>query len=278
MLTSRAVAGALDPTALAIVGDDGISLRDALAASGLAIEEFADARHTGALAYLEAHIEQGPVLEAEGLPVGCVTAIAAQHRYSITVSGSPGHAGTTAMRLRRDALAAAAEMILAVESLARSGGEDLVATVGRIEALPGAANVVPGSVTMTVDVRAGTDDARNEAANHILARIAAIAAQRQLGLTYDLLQDLPATQCDTGLMAHLDAAIEAAGVPARRLVSGAGHDAMIMRTLCPVAMLFVRCVGGISHNPAERVDPADVEVALHVMRRFIDRLGDLGAA
>lgn len=279
MLTSRAVAGTLDADLLAIHDADGVPLESALrrfdATSELNIASFRHARRPAGstLAYLEAHIEQGPVLEAEGLAVGTVTGIAAQLRYRIEVRGTAGHAGTTSMPLRRDALAGAAEMLLAVEAIARADASDLVATVGAIEALPGAANVIPGRVHLTLDVRAGGAARRDAAAEAILDRIHTIADTRGLDFAIERVHDLPASPCDAALMDLLDAATVAAGQPARRLVSGAGHDAMVMAALCPTAMLFLRCEGGISHNPAEQVAPADAQVALAVMLGFIERLG-----
>jgi allantoate deiminase len=270
MLTSRAVAGVLPPAALDIVDGDGVALADA----GVDVTRYLAAARTpgSALAYLEAHIEQGPVLEAEGLAVGTVTGIAAQLRYQVGVTGTAGHAGTTSMPLRRDALAGAAEMVLAIERIARDDGSDLVATVGRIGASPGAANVIAGAVAFTIDVRSGDARRRDRAAEAIRAAIAAIADARTLDLTVEAIHDLPASPCDPALMELMDAALADAGQPVRRLVSGAGHDAMVMAALCPTAMLFIRCRGGISHNPAEQVDPADADVALRVMLGFIDRL------
>ncbi|MGY2736835.1 allantoate amidohydrolase [Sphingomonas sp. UYP23] len=279
MLTSRAVAGTLDGDLLAIRDADGVPLATALrlfdGKSDLDVASFHQARRPAGstLAYLEAHIEQGPVLEAEGLAVGTVTGIAAQLRYRIAVSGTAGHAGTTSMPLRRDALAGAAEMLLAVEAIARADASDLVATVGAIEALPGAANVIPGRVRFTLDVRAGDAARRDAAAEAILDRIHTIADTRGLDLAIERVHDLPASPCDTALMDLLDAATLAAGQSVRRLVSGAGHDAMVMAALCPTAILFLRCKGGISHNPAEQVAPADAQVALAVMLGFIERLG-----
>ncbi len=271
MLTSRAVAGTLDPTALDLVDGDGVALAEA----GVDVARFQSAARAPAdiLAYLEAHIEQGPVLEAEGLAVGTVTGIAAQRRYQAVVAGTAGHAGTSSMALRRDALAGAAEMMLAIEAVARDDASDLVATVGRIEALPGAPNVIPGEARFTIDIRSGDIARRNRAADAILARLAQIASVRGLGLATDLVHDLPASPCDPALMDLTDAATTAAGQPVRRLVSGAGHDAMVMAALCPTAMLFIRCKDGISHNPAEHVDPADADIALRVMLEFIERLG-----
>jgi len=279
MLTSRAVAGTLSEAALAEalpLGDaQGVSLAQALATAGLTAAEYRTAaRAPGSVfAYLEAHIEQGPVLESAGLAVGTVTGIAAQLRYRLTLTGAAGHAGTTAMPLRRDALAGAAEMVLAAERIAREDASDLVATVGRLEVRPNASNVIPGGVEFSLDVRAGSAARRDRGAGAILAACAAIAQARGLDLTVEPTNDLPAAPCDPALMARLDAACARAGQPVRRLVSGAGHDAMVMAALCPMAMLFVRCRGGVSHNPAEHVEPADAEIALAVLRNFIEELG-----
>lgn len=270
MLTSRAVAGTLDPAALALADRDGVQLADLLDLGAYP----GAARSPGeVIGYLEAHIEQGPVLESRGLAVGTVTGIAAQLRYSLAVQGMAGHAGTTAMDLRRDAVAGVAEMVLAAEHVAQAGPPDLVATVGVVEVPAGAANVIAGRCAFTLDVRAATEDVRDGAAAAILARCEAIAASRQLGLDVRKVHDLPASPCDPALMDLLDKAIAAAGQPPFRLVSGAGHDAMIMAALCPTAMLFLRCRGGISHNPAEHVEPADAEAALAAMLGFIERLG-----
>ncbi len=272
MLTSRAVAGTLDRQALEIADRAGVALAD----SGVDMASYLDAarRPEEFIAYLEAHIEQGPVLEADGLAVGTVTGIAAQLRYRIEVRGMAGHAGTTAMRLRRDALAGAAAMVLAVEQAARHDDGDAVATVGVLEAKPGAANVIPGAVTFTIDVRSGDEDRRDRVAQEILARITEIAAARELECDIERIHDLPASPCDAGLMDLMDAALEDAGQPVRRLVSGAGHDAMNLAAICPTAMLFIRCTGGISHNPAEHVTAEDTAIALAVMLRFIERLGE----
>ena len=271
MLTSRAVAGSLDADALEVADATGTRLAEA----GIDVAKFRSAaRNPGeVMAYLEAHIEQGPVLEAEGLAVGTVTGIASQLRCAVTVTGVAGHAGTTTMTLRRDALAGAAEMVVAIEAIALDAASDLVATVGRIEALPGAANVVPGEVRFTLDVRSGDPAGRDRAADAMLDRIAAIARARTLAVAIARVHDLPACPCDPVLMDVMDAAAADAGQPVRRLVSGAGHDAMVMAGLCPIAMLFIRCRDGISHHPAEHVDPADAEIALRIMLRFIERLG-----
>jgi allantoate deiminase len=146
--------------------------------------------------------------------------------------------------------------------------------VGKLNALPGAANVVPGEVRFTLDVRAGTDAQRDAAAAEILSAFAAIAGERGLGFESSLLQDLAASPCDPRLIARLEAAMCAQGLPPRALVSGAGHDAMIMAAHCPTAMLFIRCRDGVSHNPAEHVTGDDAQAALCVMLAFIEGLGD----
>lgn len=271
MLTSRAVAGTLDPAALEVRDRDGVALGDLL---DLAAYPSAARAPSEIAAYLEAHIEQGPVLEAEGLAIGTVTGIAAQLRFEIGLSGMAGHAGTTAMGLRRDAVAGMAEMVLAAEAVATAGPPDLVATVGVVEVPSGAANVIAGHSRFTLDVRAGDAGVRNRAADEVLRRFRSIAGRRDLGLSVRQVHDLPASPCDAALTDMLDAATAEAGHKPFRLVSGAGHDAMIMAALCPTAMLFLRCRGGVSHNPAEHVEPADAEVALAVMSGFIRRLGD----
>jgi allantoate deiminase len=274
MLTSRAVAGTLDPRDLDIADDQGVRLADALAGFGLDKDRFASARRApgSVLAYFEAHIEQGPLLEAEGLALGVVTAIAGQRRFAVTLTGKAGHAGTSSMTLRRDALAAAAEAVLAVERIARAGGGGLVATVGRLAVAPGAANVIPGRVDFTVEVRAGDDAVRDAAAAEILEAIAVIAAGRAAGLEVRETHGLAASPCDPVLTDRLAQAVAATGQPPRRLVSGAGHDAMVMAALAPTAMLFIRCADGVSHNPLEDVAVTDVERALAAMLSFVEGL------
>lgn len=275
MLTSRAVAGVIQPGDLDIRDPAGVPLADALKDFGLDPARFAEAGRTRGevFAYLEAHIEQGPTLEAEGLALGVVTAIAAQKRFAASFSGIAGHAGTSAMSLRRDALTAAAEAVLAVERIARDGPPDLVATVGRLGVAPGAANVVPGRVDFTIDVRAGSDVLRDAAAARILNALHRIADRRGIGLEVRETQALAASPCDPALTDQLASAVADIGQPPRRLVSGAGHDAMVMAALAPTAMLFIRCEGGVSHNPRENVAVEDVELALQAMLRFIRGLG-----
>ncbi|QDS14468.1 allantoate amidohydrolase [Xanthomonas arboricola] len=276
MFCSRAVAGTLDPDTLAVTDAAGTDVASALADWDLDIAHLQHAARApgSVLAYLETHIEQGPVLEAEGLPVGIVTAIAAQRRFALRFDGRAGHAGTTTMALRRDALSAAAEALLAIEGIARAGSDDLVATVGKLQVAPGATNVVPGRVDCTLDVRAGDDATRDAAVLEIERALALISKTRNIAIAIDPLQTLAASPCAPALMTRLQHAVAAQGVAPRQLVSGAGHDAMVMAALCPTAMLFVRCAGGISHHPDEHVAPADAELALAVMRHFIEHLGD----
>ncbi len=273
MLTSRAFAGTAPADALEICDTDGISVRQALIDFGLDPAAFFEARRDPAsvLAFVEAHIEQGPVLEAEDLPVGMVAGIASQLRYRATLKGMAAHAGTAAMHLRSDALAAAAQCVAAVEKIGQRLPPDLVATVGRMVVIPNAPNVVPGEVRFTLDVRAGSKEARDRAANDICTGIEQICDARGIGHLVERMLDLPPSPCDPALSATMLAAISAAGVHPRTLVSGAGHDAMILSALCPTAMLFLRCKGGISHNPAESVDPADVQIAADVLMEFINK-------
>lgn len=274
MSCSRAIAGALDPSALDMRDADGVSIAEALAGFGGDPVGIASAarRPEDVLAFLEAHIEQGPVLEAEGLALGVVTAIAAQKRLMVRIEGQAGHAGTTPMGLRKDPGPAAAEAILALERICRSGTDGLVGTVGRITALPGAFNVIPGAVEFSMDIRAETSAARDVAVEAITAEVNAIAAARGLSATVTLMQALAESPCDPSLMDLLDESLADLGLPARRLPSGAGHDAMVMTALCPTAMLFIRCEGGISHNPAEAVTEADCALAAQAMLTFIDKL------
>lgn len=280
MLCSRAVAGQADPRAYGVQDAQGISLAQAMAAfppfdgALLQIDAMPRAARDPAslLCFLEAHIEQGPLLEASDEALGVVSAIAGQLRYQITVTGRAGHAGTTSMRLRKDALAAAAEAILEVERIAMSHGDALVATVGRLNALPGAVNVVPGSASFSLDIRSGDEALRYEAARTILDAIEQVIARRKMELSHVLVQDLTATPSDPALVALLTDAVQRTGSSGRTMVSGAGHDAMVMAGLTPSVMLFLRCKGGISHHPAESVTVADVDAALLAMEYMIEAL------
>jgi allantoate deiminase len=199
-------------------------------------------------------------------------AIAAQKRLMVRITGAAGHAGTTPMGLRRDPGPAAAEAILAVERICSAGRDGLVGTVGRMAALPGAFNVIPSAIEFSLDIRAATSATRDAAVVEIRHEIEAIAARRGLDVAIELLQDLAESPCDPALTDQLATAVAAVGVAPRRLQSGAGHDAMILAALCPTAMLFLRCKGGVSHNPAESVREDDCILAARAMLAFIDAL------
>ena len=278
LLGSRAVAGTFDMKVLDAVDAEGITMAEALHRFGLDRVRIASAARARGevLAYVELHIEQGPVLEAEGLPVGVVTAINGATRYAIEISGTAGHAGTVPMHGRQDALAGAAEAVLAIERICRAV-PDLVGTVGRLTALPGATNVIPGKARFSLDVRSPRDAERKEAEREISAALQGICDRRGLWLQMGRTHENTATACASWLMEQLGAAIAARGFRERRLVSGAGHDAMAMRDLADVAMLFIPCEAGISHNPREAVVAADVavgcEVLLHFIRNFKPQTG-----
>jgi allantoate deiminase len=269
---SRAVAGRFDPSLLKLKDADGVTLEDAIRAFGLDPAEIGKAAiDEDALGFLEVHIEQGPVLEVEDLRVAAVTAIVGQSRHTLTWTGHANHAGTTPMHLRRDALAGAAEWIVAAEALARRM-EGLVATVGHVDVEPNAGNVIAGAVRVSFDVRHADDAARKSAVEALLAQAEAIAARRRLVLQCTRQMDQPAVPMDERLTAFLAEAIEATGLPVKRLPSGAGHDAMVMAACVPTAMLFLRSPGGISHHPDETVLEEDVAAALEVCRKFLQRL------
>ena len=276
MMGSRALTAPLPSECLELKDSAGTTVRQALTAFGLDPEQVPTAaRRPGqVIAYVEPHIEQGPVLEASGLSIGVVSGIAGQLRLIARFSGTAGHAGTTPMRLRRDALAAAAEAILAIEALCANGPADLVGTVGRVVTSTSAFNVIVGGAEIGIDIRAAVDATRDAAADKIRDAITAIAAGRGVDVTIETAQSLPASPCDPRLVAHMAAAVRSVGVDPLTLVSGAGHDAMVMAALAPTAMLFVRCAGGISHNPAESVTAADADVACRALSAFIEHLAE----
>jgi allantoate deiminase len=278
ILTSSALIGAVGPELLQVRDADGITVREALARAGGNADAYRECvRAKGEItAYLELHIEQGPILEAQGAALGAVTAINGSVRLAVTVTGFAGHAGTVPMGRRRDALAAASEMILGVE---RIGGSepDLVATVGRIGALPGAQNVIPGRVSFTIDMRSPSDAVRDRAHGALVPALRDIAARRGVEVEVDTYQSNPATALDPVVIDAASEAIAACGQPPLRLPSGAGHDAMIMARACPSGMLFLRCKDGISHNPAESITVEDADLGVRALleaARLLDkRLG-----
>lgn len=269
--TSRGVAGAFDRTWLDRADRDGVTLGAALDAFGKDPDRIGEAAFPAdeAAAYVEVHIEQGPVLEMRRQPLGVVTAIVGQSRLTLTVSGEAGHAGTVPMGLRRDAFVAAAEMTLALEALARSS-PDVVATIGRVAVEPGAVNVVPSRVVCSVDIRAPGDEERAETASRFRAAVREIAERRDVSATLSPYAGHGTTPCAPSLQDGLARAVAAIGGEPVRLASGAGHDGQAMHALCPIGMMFVRCRGGVSHNPAEYCAPEDMGAAVAALVRFIE--------
>jgi allantoate deiminase len=280
LLGSRAVAGTFVESVLGTKDEAGMSMREALTQFGL------DPDHIGAaarvrselLAYIELHIEQGPVLEAQNLALGVVTAIAGATRLAASLTGLAGHAGTVPMRLRRDALVGAAECIVAIEEFCKTDEGGLVGTVGYIHAAPGATNVIPGQVSFTMDIRATTDAHRKLAVADIVRQIEAIAKRRNLSLQLDVTHENRTVPCAPWLRAQVAEAIAAEGFRVFELPSGAGHDGMAMIDIADVGMIFVRCRGGISHHPDEHVELADADAGARVLLRLIENFRPGGAA
>jgi allantoate deiminase len=270
---SKALAGAFDPADLERADPQGVTMAQAIRDTGGDPSRLAEDRWHGGnlLGYVEVHIEQGPVLEARDLPVGVVSAIAGQSRYSLTFTGEAAHAGTTPMNRRKDALSGAAEFVLQVEAEARAT-DGLVATVGQLAVSPGASNVVPGQVVLSLDVRHANDEVRLERADRLLQRAGDIADRRGVSVESEPVAESKSVPCSPRLASLLTQAVQDAGHPAMALGSGAGHDAVVMAGITEVAMLFVRCKGGISHNPAESVTEEDVAVAIDVLGKFMDLL------
>src|SRR5215510_9240874 len=258
LLGSRAVAGTFKTEVLANIDKDGVSMREAMRGFGLDPARIGEAaqRRQNVLAYAELHIEQGPVLEAEGLPVGVVTAINGATRFAVEVQGLAGHAGTVPMSLRQDALAAAAECVLAIER--------------RCSAEPGPVNVIPGKVKFTIDIRSPRDAQRLAAVKDVLEEMAAICKRRNAVLTATKTHEGGVAACAPWLQQQIGDAIAAEGFQVRKLPSGAGHDGMAMIDLTDIGMLFVRCEKGISHNPAEAMTLEDVAISARVFLRFIE--------
>jgi len=275
---SRALVGDIDDALLRQQDRQGISLADAIAQFGLNPSELAGALlHPDTFAYLEFHIEQGPVLEDLNTGLGIVESIAGQSRYNLTFYGQANHAGTIPMRLRYDALAGAAEWILAVERLALAT-PGLVATTGRLQVLPGAVNVIPGEVSVSLDIRHPTNSARLEAIQSLLSIADRIASARALSLHTIQHFDQSAIAMDPVLAKALESAAVRTGAAPRHLVSGAGHDAGMIARNIPSAMLFVRSPGGISHHPDETVREDDVQAALETGLYFLKHLDPAAVA
>lgn len=273
-LGSLALVGKLDADTLARTDRRGISVRQAIDDYGLDPTPLPAATLAGeAFAYLEIHIEQGPVLESEDTPLGVVEALVGQTRMELIFTGQANHAGTTPMHLRHDAIAAAAEWIVAVEDYA-SSQHGLVATIGKLEAVPGAGNVIAGQVIASLDVRHADDAVREASLRAILKHAETAATGRGVHVTCTRQLEQPAVPLDPHLTDLLSKAAAQAGFPARRMTSGAGHDAMILAPTIPSSMLFLRSPGGLSHHPDESVLPHDVEAALATAMEFLTQLRD----
>jgi len=269
-LSSLAATGQLTPEHLARTDAEGITLAQAIRNFGLNPDRIAETCSLPAntFAAIEVHIEQGPVLEADAASLAVVEAIVGQSRFQLTFEGHANHAGTTPMSLRHDALAAAAQWIVEVERYAASYTQ-LVATVGRIDAFPGAANVVPGKVSVTLDVRHPRDESRHAAVAHLLTKAESAGALRGVTVHARLQSEQKAVPMDHALVQHLHQAAGRAGFATQSMFSGAGHDAMILAPHVPTSMLFVRSPGGLSHHPDETVREQDVEAALATVLNFL---------
>lgn len=270
---SRAFNGTLTRARLTLSDEQGITLAQGIRDYGGNPENvFAEARSSGDLiGYIEAHIEQGPSLEASGAAVGLVSAIVGQHRAQLTFQGEAGHAGTVPMHLRRDALVAAARFIRDVHAM--QAVEGLVATVGQCQVRPGAGNAIPGEVTLSLDVRHADDAVLAQSVAHLHQQAAATAREMlHSEITWTDISINPAVPCSPRLIEALAQAARACGYTAQPMVSGAGHDAVQMAHITDIAMLFVRCRGGISHHPAEFCSTDDAEAALRVLLETVEHL------
>jgi len=269
---SRALVGELDASLLAVQDADDVSVAQAIRNFKLDPSRMADARaDANPLGYLEFHIEQGPLLASADCPLAVVDRINGRTAADVTFVGTAGHAGTTPMTSRRDAIAGAAEWIACVEALAR-GAKGLVATNGRIDAEPGAANVIAGRCRVTLDVRHADDSIRTAAVQRLRLAAEEISARRRLQVEWSPRLDQPAAAMDPQLVAVLARALEASGAPKTVMSSGAGHDAMVLAPYMPAAMLFIRTPGGISHHPDESVDERDVAFALATGTNFLNEM------
>jgi allantoate deiminase len=267
---SRAVAGSLENDLLDRRDARGVSVMESIRAFGLDRARLPDAVVDGdPVGFFEIHIEQGPVLDSLDLPVGIVAAIAGQSRIEVVFEGESNHAGATPMNMRRDALAGAAEWMASVEREAY-GNEGLVATVGRLAVDPGASNIIPGVARASLDVRHADDEVRTQAVRDLIGIAKEIAARRGLEFSFTAQMDQRATPMSPRLMEKLERAVAASGYPVHQMVSGAGHDAMILANRMDAAMLFVRSPGGVSHSPQESVLAPDVAAAIEVGMRFLE--------
>jgi allantoate deiminase/N-carbamoyl-L-amino-acid hydrolase len=272
-LGSSAVIGQFDPKLLDLRDRDGQLLRDVLTDADHDVNAIADIARdpSDLLGFVEVHIEQGPVLLERGLPVGVVTSIAGSKRYLVQLKGVASHAGTTPMPMRKDAAAAAAEIILYVEQRCTQDQESaLVGTVGQLQVPNGSTNVIPGTCTLSLDIRAANNAARDAAVDDILAHIEIVCEKRHITCHIEQTVAADCAPCAPRLMEQLAAAVERHGIPAFHLASGAGHDTMLMSRVTDVAMLFTRCGnGGISHNPLETMTDDDADLSARILLSFL---------
>ncbi|MCW1827530.1 allantoate amidohydrolase [Enterobacter asburiae] len=279
LLGSRGLTGTWPQGWLETCDAGGISVAQAMVQAGLDPARVAlAARHQDDFsACLELHIEQGPCLEQKGLALGVVEAINGARRLSCRFTGVAGHAGTVPMNHRKDALAAAAEWMVLIENTTRQRGGNLVATVGELRCLPGAVNVIPGEVALSLDIRGPQDAPLDALLTELLAQAQTIAALRGLSFSAEEFYRIAATPCDARLQHLLGDAVASVQGRSLSLPSGAGHDTIALAERWPVGMLFVRCKGGISHHPAESVMAEDVALAIEAFGRAVRALADGGA-
>lgn len=270
LMGPRTLAGTFDEADLQGIDKDGISLAEALTGFGGNPDRLASNRRRKdeLLGFVEVHIEQGPVLESEGLAVGIVTAICGIERWTIEIGGQAAHAGTTPMDLRRDAFAGAAEIALQVERYCRDI-DGLVGVVGSMTIHPNVPNAIPGAASFTMELRAAQDDIREDAAIVLTDKARQIARDRGLDIELTKTYAQKAVPCDPALSERLASAMDNCRFPPYRLMSGATHDASAMSDLCPVAMLFTRCTNGLSHHPDEAITPEDAQATAECFAEFL---------
>lgn len=274
-LGSRALAGALNPAQLRALRDgEGRTLDELRAAAGFTapLEQVALAQGTYA-AFVELHIEQGPLLETEGLPIGVVRAIAAPAALRVHLQGEGGHAGAVLMLGRRDALLAGAEIALAVERAALStGSPDTVATTGRLTITPGAVNAIPSAATLEIDVRDVAAEPRDRALASIYSAVAEVCGRRHVAYQIEEVNADPPATCDPEVVATIIGACTELGLPYQVMVSRAYHDSLFMARICPTAMIFIPCRGGVSHRPDEYSEPEQISQGVAVLAHALAAL------
>lgn len=273
LVGSKALAGNVTPDQLDAQDAEGISLQDALITLGGSPADIPNIARdpSNTLGFLEIHIEQGPVLEQRNHAVGIVTALTGIERHRVTLSGKAGHAGTTPMDMRHDALVGAAEMVLAIDSVLQ-GTDNLVGVVGKLDVHPNAVNVIPAQVTFTIELRSPETTIRQRGREAVTAALMEVATRRNLAIDMENTYSADAVACADWMMASLEQACAQAGQPAERLFSGAGHDGLAMRALTDIGMLFVRCKDGLSHHPNEAISAEDGEAATRVVMAFLQQL------